>query len=69
MNFKLDRTVFRAQTLAEASDHKKYYQNLTWQERLAVTMYLNSIAFNFDLNKPPRMDRNAFSVKSKNHHG
>lgn len=62
--FKLDRTAFKAQTLHEASDHRRYYKNLTWQERLKVAAYLNSVAFNFDMNNPPRMDKTKFSVKS-----
>lgn len=62
--FKLDRTAFKAQTLEEASNHAVYYKKLTWQERLKVTAYLNSVAYNFDMSNPPRMDRTKFSTKS-----
>lgn len=63
-DYKLDRNQFKAQTMAEASNHRAYYQDLSWQERLRIAAYLNSIAFNFDPNHPPRMDRTKFSAKS-----
>lgn len=63
-SFKLDRTAFKGQTLREATKHTEYYKKLTWQERLKVTAYLNSVAYNFDMNNPPRMDRTKFSTKS-----
>jgi hypothetical protein len=63
-SFKLDRTAFKAQTLKEASNHATAYKKLSWQERLKIAAYLNSIAFNFDLNNPPKMDRTKFSAKS-----
>ena len=62
--FKLDRTVFKGQTQQEASNHAAIYKNLSWQERLKIAGYLNSVAYNFDINNPPRMDRTKFSVKS-----
>ncbi len=65
-NFRLDRTAFKAQTVNEASDHGSYYRRLSWTERLAATNYLNSVAFNFDINDPPRLDRSKFSAKSLN---
>ena len=63
-DFKLDRTAFKAQTLEEASKHATAYKKLSWQERLKLAAYLNSIAFNFDLNNPPKMDRTKFTAKS-----
>jgi hypothetical protein len=63
-SFRLDRTAFKAQTLKEASNHASYYKKLSWQDRLKVAAYLNSIAYNFDLNSPPKMDRTKFSARS-----
>jgi hypothetical protein len=63
-SFKLDRTAFKGQTLQEAANHAEHYKKLSWQERLKVAAYLNSVAFNFDLNNPPRMDKTKFSTKS-----
>ncbi|MFN5641741.1 MAG: hypothetical protein ACK4V4_06785 [Sphingobacteriales bacterium] len=63
-SFKLDRTAFKGQTLNEAANHAEHYKKLTWQERLKVAEYLNSVAYNFDMNNPPKMDRTRFSTKS-----
>lgn len=62
--FKLDRTAFKAQNLKEASNHAADYIKLSWQDRLQVAAYLNSVAYNFDLKNPPKMDRTKFSAKS-----
>jgi len=63
-DFKLDRNQFKAQTIAEASNHRGYYQHLSWQDRLSIATYLNSVAYNFDTNRPPRLDRTKFAAKS-----
>jgi hypothetical protein len=62
--FKLDRTAFKGQTQKEAANHAVVYKKLSWQERLKIAEYLNSVAYNYDINNPPRMDRTKFSVKS-----
>lgn len=68
--YRLDRTAFRAQTAEQATkSHAEFYKNLTWQERLKIANYLNSIAFNYPENNPPRLDRTKFSVTSRNNHG
>jgi hypothetical protein len=63
-NFKMNRTAYKPQTMAEAANHSEFYKKMTWQERLSVTTFLNSIAFRFDINNPPRMNRNFFAAKS-----
>ena len=63
-SFRLDRTTFKAQTMKEASNHASDYKKLSWQDRLMVAAYLNSVAYNFDLNNPPKIDRTKFSAKS-----
>lgn len=65
--FKLDRTAFKEHTRKEATNHAEVYKNLFWQERLKIAAYLNSVAYNFDLNNPPRIDRTRFSAKSRSH--
>ncbi|WP_184546665.1 hypothetical protein [Mucilaginibacter sp. FT3.2] len=64
-DFRLDRTAFKAQTAKEAADHSSYYKNLTWQERLRVANYLNSVAYNYPENEPPRIDKTVFSVRTR----
>ena len=63
-SFKLDRTAFKGQTLNEAAKHAEFYKKLSWQERLKVAAYLNSVAYNYDINNPPKIDRTKFSTKS-----
>jgi hypothetical protein len=62
---RLDRTAFKAQTAQQASDHASYYKSLTWQERLRIANYLNSVAYNYPENTPPRLDRNFFMAKGR----
>jgi len=62
---RLDRTAFKAQTAEQASNHAAYYKTLTWQERLRITNYLNSIAYNYPENEPPRMDKTVFSMRKQ----
>ena len=65
-SYPLDRTAFKAQTAEEASkSHAAYYKTLTWQERLRIANYLNSIAYNYPENEPPRMDKTAFKIRTR----
>jgi len=66
---KLDRAAFKPQTIAEAANHSEYYKKITWQERLSVTAFLNSVAFRYNANTPPKMDRNQFHVKNLRRNG
>jgi len=63
--YRLDRNAFKGQTFEEASKHAGYYKTLTWQERLCITAYLNSVAFNYPENKPPRLDKSMFKAGSR----
>jgi len=65
-SFRLNRSAFKAQTAAEASNHSSYYKNLSWQKRLEIAAYLNSIAFNYPENKPPKLDRTIFKAVARN---
>jgi hypothetical protein len=66
---KLDRTAFKPQTMVEAANHSDFYKKITWQERLSVTAYLNSVAYQYSNNTPPKMDRNQFHVKNLKQNG
>ena len=67
MSFRLDRTAFHAGTHEETEAYHRQTQPETMVERLRAAMYLNSVAFNFDLNNPPRLDRTVFSCRSHPH--
>jgi hypothetical protein len=62
---RLDRTAFKAQTAQQASDHATHYKSLTWQERLKIANYLNSVAYNYPENNPPRLDRTVFKARGR----
>jgi hypothetical protein len=63
---KLDRTAFKAQTAEAATKSQaEYYRSLTWQERLRIANYLNSVAYNYPENDPPKMDKTAFSMRGR----
>lgn len=62
--FTLDRTAFKAQTAEEAANHAKLYSQKSLKERLEIAAYLNSIAYNYPLDNPPRMDKMMFQARS-----
>jgi hypothetical protein len=65
--YKLDRTAFKAQTAEEAvKNQAAYYRSLTWQERLRIANYLNSIAYNYPKNEPPKIEKTVFSMGNMN---
>lgn len=64
MEFRLDRTAFHAGTHEETGKYHARKQPETLVERLQAAAYLNSVAFNYDLNNPPRLDRAAFVARS-----
>ena len=64
MPFHLDRTVFHAGIHEETDAYYRRTQPATMAKRLRAAVYLNSVAFNFDVNNPPRLDRAAFSCRA-----
>ena len=58
--YRLDKTVFQAMTVQEADDYQRNYKNHSVKERLEIALYLTSIAYQFDLHNPPRMDKTIF---------
>ncbi len=64
--YRLDRTMFKAQTAAEAADHSLFYKKVSWQERLRIAFYLNSVAYNYPENTPPRIDKTKFKARARN---
>jgi hypothetical protein len=63
--YKLDRTAFQARNASERVNYCKEYQKLTWQERIRIHQYLNSIAYGYDLDNFPRMDKTIFKAKKQ----
>lgn len=61
--YRMDKTAFKLQTVEEADDAMRDYTNHSIQERLRIYWYLTSIAYKFDLDNPPRMDKTVFQMK------
>lgn len=61
--YKLDRMAFFAGTNQEVEERSREEDAMmTYVERLQVAFYLNSVAYNFDINNPPKLDRNHFEI-------
>jgi len=61
--YRMDKTAFKLQTVEEADDAMRDYTNHSIQERLRIYWYLTSIAYKFNLDNPPRMDKTVFQMK------
>lgn len=64
--FRLNRLAFKAQTAEEAANHSAYYRTLSWQERLKIAAYLNSVAYNYSEDESPKLDRTKFKAVARN---
>jgi hypothetical protein len=53
--YRLDRTAFRRQSAEEAANQYEYWQTKSLVERLRASFYLNSIAWGFTMDDPPRL--------------
>jgi hypothetical protein len=61
---KVDRTAHWAGKFEDNEKRiKAEVQHKTAKERLEDALYLNSVAYNFDINNPPKLDRTAFSMR------
>lgn len=62
-NDRLDRTAFKHQTPEEAGRNIEYWKKQSYAKRLEAANYLNSVAYNFDINNPPGMDKTYFKIR------
>lgn len=61
--FRLDRSQFKMQSFHEADMQLGYWKTQAPEKRLQAAFYLNSVAFQFDMTNPPRLDRTQFSIR------
>ena len=61
----MDKSVGRGMTLNEADEEMRDYRSYTWKERLEISYFLISIAYNFPVDQPPRMDKTLFIAQSQ----
>jgi len=65
--FRFDKTAFWA---GKHEDNEKRIKNF-WlvqsaSDRLNAACYLNSVAYNYSIDNPPRVDRTFFSMSKQN---
>lgn len=65
ITMKLDRSFFKMGSHSESSDNRSYWSDKSSQERLKAAFYLNSVAYNFDINYPPKMDKTFFASRKQ----
>lgn len=63
--YRLNWAAYHLQKAKQSGDEKAYARALTWQDRLRISNYLNSIYYNYPEDNPPKMDRTAFSMMSR----
>lgn len=61
-DYKMDRTAFEILSFEEADISMNNHRNMTWQERLLLLRYLNSIAYGYAGGEEPRMDKTIFTL-------
>lgn len=64
-SFKLDRSIFKMHHTRDGSNNYHYWKSLSFEERLRAANYLNSVAYNFPVNNPPKLDRTYFKIRSR----
>ena len=64
--YRLDRNVSKAMTVQEADDEMKNYHKFSLEERLRAAYYLISVAYDFPISDPPRIDKTVFKAIARN---
>lgn len=63
--YRLDKTAFQAMSVEEADDYMRDYRQYHWKERLQVSFFLTSLAYGFDVNDPPKMNKSIFTLSTQ----
>jgi hypothetical protein len=61
--FRLDKTAFKKQSFKESDNQRLYWLSKSPDERIAASIYLQSVADGFDVSNPPKMDKTFFSKR------
>jgi hypothetical protein len=60
---RLDKTVHNAYNYNNQLADVENYKNLSWSKITEVFNYLQSVAYNFEINNYPKMDRTVHSCR------
>lgn len=61
--YKLDKTIMKAQTHAEAELDKKFPADMPAGERLKEAWWMICMAYRIDYFNPPKLEKHSFSVR------
>ncbi len=61
--FKLDRTYGKSGNLFSQKSDADSYKNLSLEEIGKIFAYLNSVAYNYPVQNPPKMDKTIYSSR------
>gem|GEM_PF-702247 len=62
--YRLHWTKYCVDKARKSGNEKSVYRSLNMQQRGSIFNYLNSIAYDYPEDNPPRMDRTKFYIKS-----
>ena len=60
---RLDRNSFKTYNFSNQTKEIDNYKNHTIQQKVEVFNYLQSVAYNFEINNYPKMDKTVFSSR------
>lgn len=63
MAMRMDKTVFKIQSVEEAADHQSYYRKLSKEKQAEVFNALMAAAYGFTGKPWPRMDKSHFEIR------
>ena len=61
--FKLDRSFHKTYNLKQIQKDSDKYSHLNQEEKFRVFAYLQSVAYNYKLGSPPKMDKSIHSYR------
>ncbi len=61
--FRLDKTAFKIQSVKNADESMRDSRHYSSSERFEIAFYLTSVAYGFDMQNPPRMDKTIFRIR------
>ncbi len=67
--FKLDRTAHSSGKITDFKKESEAYRNLSLKQIGEVFSYLKSVAYNYPIDEPLKMDKTVFSMNKMFHLG
>ncbi len=61
--FKLDRNFYQTYSYNENRKESDNYSHLSFEEKIQVFLYLQSVAYNYKMGSPPKMDKTIHSFR------